>query len=401
MNADHRAYWIWMQQVFEAGSPKPAEIDKQYPGGVREFLESGPKLWFSRHRFSEKEIVALQSFSLAEAQARLEYAEKMGWKVITPDTSGYPEALKNIYDPPAVLYIKGKLPNLNKSVNVAVAGARKASESSADAARSFGYSLALGGACVISGGALGIDAAVLSGALEIPGAKVISVLPVSLDSTYVRKNARLRNRILERGGALMSEHFSQQLPAFNGFHLRNRLITGMSRGVVLIQAAEKSGTMLYSKLALEQNRDVFVYPGDPGDPDFAGSRALMADGAPAVETGNDILREYDKELAAGLNALQARSASLFDPGHIRTEPERPPAEKTETPVKGHLPGALADLSPGAEGVWQALETTPLSVADLESRTQLPTARLLAILTELELEGLAESHPGKRFTKAWG
>ena len=385
MKKDERIYWIWLQQAFGPGSPKPMKIHRQYPGGVKEFCLGGPRLWNSRRDLSDKEAVTLRDFSVSQAQARLEYAEKLGWWVVTPGCEKYPPLLTHISDPPAVLYGKGTLPDWNDALPISIAGSRKAAPESLDAARRIGYELAAGGACVVSGGAEGIDSAALNGAITLPGAKVVSVLPVSLDSNYVMKNAGLRRTICERGGALLTEYFAQPAPLHGTFPMRNRLITGISKGIVLIQAAQKSGTMLYAGHALDQNRDVFVYPGPEGDARFAGGRELLSDGAIPVTCGEDVLAEY-----GGARPEQREAVTyLFDD-------LLPAAEASKTAA---LADAAAGLSPAESAVLNALSTQPLSVAELEDRTGLSTAELFSILTALELEGLADSLPGKRYRAA--
>lgn len=386
---DNRAYWIWIQQAFLPGSRKPMKIFSQYRGGVREFCEGGAKLWNTRRDLTDRETAALRDFSLSQAEARLEYAEKVGWQVLTPECEKYPELLRNISDPPAVLYLKGTMPDLDQTLSIGVAGARKATEASLDAARKFGYQLAAGNACVVSGGAKGVDSAALTGAMGIPGSKLISVLPVSLDSSYVMENARLRKMICAHGGALLTEYFSLSRPELGTFQVRNRLITGLSRGVLLIQAARKSGTMIYASHALDQNRDVFVYPGSAVAEEFSGSRALLEDGARAVTCGEDILADYSGNF----------DASSFPPIYDLFEDLPLPAQEKGEPVPA-LADAAAQLSPQAKQVLDALGHEPLSVAQLEEKTGLPASALLGVLTELELDGFAESLPGKRYTRGF-
>lgn len=382
---DRRCYWLWLQKAFGAGSKKPAKIAAQYRGGVQEFCEGGPKLWNTRRDLTDRETIALQSFSASQAEARLEYALKMGWHVLTPECEKYPELLRNISDPPAALYVKGELPDLSKMLSIGVAGSRHALPLYEDAAKKIGYQLSAGGACVVSGGAAGIDAAALTGALGIPGSKPISVLPGSLDSSYIAKNAKLRNMICAHGGVLMSEHFSLQNPERGDFPVRNRLITGLSRGVVLIQAAKKSGTMLYASHAVDQNRDVFVYPGPEDDPKFAGSRELIADGAKAVTCGEDVLSEYS---VSHETTSSPRFSDLF---------EELPQKQPQQPAPA-LADIGSELSPQARQVLSALGREPMTIAQLEEATGLSASALLGVLTELEIEGAADSLPGKRYVR---
>ena len=381
---DNRAYWIWMQQAFGAGSPLPWRIHRSVPGGVEAFYQGGPRLWNSLGGIREQEAAALFSFSLEEAQAQLEHALKVGWEVLTPACGEYPQALTHIYDPPAVLYGKGKLPDMDSRPALAVVGARKATPETQEKAREFGYQLALGGASVVTGGAVGVDAAVALGAMS-GGGPVVSVLPVALNSPYLSKNHFLRQSILEKGGALLTEYFAQQTPGFGTFQVRNRLITGLACGVLLLQAARKSGTVMYASYAKDQNRDVFVWPGPQGDPAFAGGWDLLEDGAKAVERGEEILEEFQYRFAG-----RGKIISLPTPRAWRAE------EEAAIPVLAD-PG-LPALSQAQAAVLAALTDTPQAVAQLEEATGLPAGQLLGALTELELLGQAQSHQGKRYSR---
>ena len=380
---DNRAYWIWMQQAFGAGSPLPWRIHRSVPGGVEAFYQGGPRLWNSLGGIREQEAAALFSFSLEEAQAQLEHALKVGWEVLTPACGEYPQALTHIYDPPAVLYGKGKLPDMDSRPALAVVGARKATPETQEKAREFGYQLALGGAVVVTGGAVGVDAAVALGAMS-GGGPVVSVLPVALNSPYLSKNHFLRQSILEKGGALLTEYFAQQTPGFGTFQVRNRLITGLACGVLLLQAARKSGTVMYASYAKDQNRDVFVWPGPQGDPAFAGGWDLLEDGAKAVECGEEILEEFQYRFAG-----RGKIISLPTPRAWQ-------AEEAAIPVLAD-PG-LPALSQAQAAVLAALTDTPQAVAQLEEAAGLPAGQLLGALTELELLGLAQSHQGKRYSR---
>ena len=380
---DNRAYWIWMQQAFGAGSPLPWRIHRSVPGGVEAFYQGGPRLWNSLGGIREQEAAALFSFSLEEAQAQLEHALKVGWEVLTPACGKYPQALTHIYDPPAVLYGKGELPDMDSRPALAVVGARKATPETQEKAREFGYQLALGGASIVTGGAVGVDAAVALGAMS-GGGPVVSVLPVALNSPYLSKNHFLRQSILEKDGALLTEYFAQQTPGFGTFQVRNRLITGLACGVLLLQAARKSGTVLYASYAKDQNRDVFVWPGPQGDPAFAGGWDLLEDGAKAVERGEEILEEFQYRLAGRGKIISLPASRAWR------------AEEAAIPVLAD-PG-LPALSQAQAAVLAALTDTPQAVAQLEEAAGLPAGQLLGALTELEVLGLAQSHQGKRYSR---
>ena len=386
---DPRVYWIWAQRAFGAGSPKPWQLFRRFPGGLCEFYAGGPSLWNRMELVSEREAGMLYSYGISQAQALLEYCYKCGQEVITPECEKYPEALRNIFDPPAVLYLKGKLPDVDRIPTVAIVGARKAAEASVRAAEAFGYQLASGGAVVVSGCALGIDAASLMGALSAAGTPV-SVLPTSLDSNYVVRTAALRSSILERGGCLLTEQATEQNIHQGTFQVRNRIISGLSWGALIIQAARRSGTLITAHHAQEQNRDVFVYPGKPGDESYEGSRLLLEDGAKAVSCGEEILEEYQHRIQAARSSEPIDLTGLFD------ELEVPASSGLEELADS---GTGRTLSENAEKVLGVLEKTPVHVSMLEEKTGLPASSVLAVLTELELEGIIRSYPGRRYSRA--
>ena len=398
---DQNLYWVWLQQAFGEGSPIPKKIYDEFPGGPEGFYEAGPVCWNAFDYVSEQHAAALAGFKLSAAQSRLEYAASMGWEVLTPECEKYPEALRNISDPPAVLYINGRLPDLNKFPAIGMAGAREATEESQNAAKQLGYQLAAGGAVVVSGGAVGIDYCAISGALSAMG-RVVSVLPVDLSSPYLVKNAELRRRILEQDGALVTEYFSQRNPGRGSFQARNRLITGMCRGVVLVQVAKKSGSMIYARHAADQARDLFVYPGPDGAPEYEGSRILLDQGAVPVTDGGAVLGAY-----AGWTGYRPAPAKKKGVRRVKAPPKArspkpapipmPMPEPAEQPVL-----ALADAGPPPEQQRAAdfLRTGEKSIGQMEEALGLPAGKLMALMTEMELDGLVESLPGKRFRMRW-
>lgn len=286
---DDRIYWLWLQEALGPGSRIPMAVHREFPGGVQSFYRAGPTAWKRQKGVTGQSLQALSQVSLKDAYIKLAAAVRKGWQVLTPDTPAYPEALKNIYDPPAVLYVKGVWPDFSAAPAIGVVGARRAIRYSREAARRISRDLAQGGAILVSGIADGIDGSALPEALGA-GGRVVSVLPVSLDSSYPMETAWLRRKILQQGGALVTEFLSQERPAANAFRLRNRLITGLCYGVVLIQAGERSGTVMYASRAAEQNREVYVVPGPPV-PEFAGSVRLMEEGAAPVLSGEEVLRD--------------------------------------------------------------------------------------------------------------
>ena len=188
----------------------------------------------------------MSAYGVREAEAALDYCLRLGQQVYTPDTPGYPDLLREIYNPPAVLYVRGTLPDASGDVAIGVVGTRKAGKAGLRAAREISYELAQEGAAVISGGALGIDSEAHRGAIDGRG-RTVAVLPCGLDYPYLMDNANLRREILDSGGALVTE-YPMQTPVQRGaFQTRNRLISGMAHGVLVAEAPKKSGALITAR----------------------------------------------------------------------------------------------------------------------------------------------------------
>lgn len=383
-------FWMWAQQSFGPGSGTPWHIHKSFPGGLEGFYRAGPRCWNNMDYVSEVQSESLALCTVEEAMARLEYAVKLGWQVVTPECEQYPRELRNISDPPAVLYIKGAKPTELTGPKVAVVGARKALRESLDAAKSIGYQLATAGGVVVTGEAVGADAGAMEGVISA-GGRAVCVLPVDLSSPYMAKTAHLRRRVLELGGALMTEYFSQRSPAQGGFQLRNRLITGLCRRVVLVQAAEKSGTMIYARHAAGQGRKLYVFPGPPEAEEFAGSRRLLKEGAAPVYSGSEVLGT-DRAIAMEPPA----------PAAVK-KPEREPPEEKEPPKRHEMSprkelSQRQELSLEQQAVLDRLGGGTLTVDELMEGCGMEMGKLLRLLTRMEMQGLIESAPGRRYRR---
>lgn len=397
---NHIVLWMWAQQAFGPGNRTPWHIHRNFPGGLEGFYREGPRCWNRLDYVSEVQAESLAACTLEEAMARLDYAMKLGWHVVTPECEQYPQELRNISDPPAVLYSKGAQLQEIPGPRVAVAGARKALPESMDAARSIGYQLATAGGVVVTGEAVGVDGCAMEG-VTLAGGRAVCVLPVDLSSPYMAKTSHLRQRVLELGGALVTEYFSQRSPAQGGFQLRNRLITGLCPQVVLVQAAEKSGTMIYARHAAGQGRKLYVFPGPERAEEFAGSRRLLKEGAMPVYSGGEVLGT-DKALApediarvAGEPEPVKAPARAAKPRKGRLQPmladsgREPPAEQTLPPAQ--------ELPPEQQAVLDQLDS-PRTVDELAEGCGMDAAKLLRLLTRMELQGLVESVPGRRYRR---
>jgi len=203
----------------------------------------------------------------------------------------YPALLKEIPDPPPALYIKGAFPKAEYPP-FAIVGTRRATPQGRETARRFGRALAAAGFPIVSGLALGIDAAAHVGCLEAPNGAAIAALAGGLDDMYPHENAKLGAHVIERGGAIVSE-YPPGMPPYKGHFLRrNRIVSGLARGVLIIEAPADSGSLATARHAMDQNRDLFVVPGPIDHPNFKGSHELIRQGATLVTTPEEILEEY-------------------------------------------------------------------------------------------------------------
>ena len=394
---DNRIFWMWLQNAFDAGSAKPRQIVER-TGSAEDFWHEGIRLWSSFSFISDKELAALTAYGPEQAEAALEYCLRLGQSVITPDCAQYPDLLKEIYNPPAVLYMRGEMPDFKEALWISTVGTRKASRIGLNAAKDICYQLAMENAVVVSGGALGVDSEAHKGAIRGCGATV-AILPCGLDYPYLMDNALLRREILDSGGALITE-YPMNTPVQRGaFQIRNRLLSGIAHGVFVAEAPKKSGALITAKHALEQNREVFAFVGEDEEA-FAGCAALVEDGAARVRRAEDILRAFEpRRRREQLQKLEAAAAEIaVKPVRVRavhrvlsdSEPELLP-EKQEP--------ALSGLSKEAGMVLAVLDATPRHASEIEEKTGLPAADILAALTELELFGLISTYPGQRFTKS--
>ena len=200
---DSKVYWIWAQRVFGSGSKLPWYIHRNYPGGLGSFYHCGPSGWSAMDYISQRQMDALMRYTIEQARSMLEYISKLNWDVLTPECEKYPQALRNISDPPAVLYVRGQIPDYDAGPFVAVAGARKASPDTLRAAKSVAQQLAAFGAVIVTGEAVGVDSSAISGAISACG-RVVSLRAVDLLSDYPSKSSRLRDEIITNGGSLVT-----------------------------------------------------------------------------------------------------------------------------------------------------------------------------------------------------
>lgn len=386
MDYDPRVYWLWLQHALGAGSSKQNRILSAYPS-LCDFYNAGKQAWLLEGYFSQKEIRNMTTWSVSEAAALLEYSEKTGQRIITPESTAYPELLRQIPNPPCALYVKGKIPDLNSIPTIAIVGTRKATSSGRTAARSISFELAKKGAVVVSGGALGIDTAAHQGALQA-GGKTICVLGCGIDTNYLMVNASMRDAI-EQNGALISEYPPDTQALSSNFPIRNRIISGLSLGTLVVEAAVRSGSLITADFALDQGRDVFAVPADIYSPVSQGVNNLIKCGAKPVSRADEILEEY---------ADRFFNKILLDGGETNAIIEDNGASK-QIPADEPKTDFLKDeaLSDDAKKFYTCLTKAPRHISEIGEKTGLPAPRLLSAVTELELAGAVKSFSGGRYS----
>ena len=317
---------------------------------------------------TQRVVVAVQNhLPSPKLQEELDRAHRKGYQLVTLLDPGYPPLLREIPDPPPYLYVYGNLEGCQS--NIAMVGSRHATGYGLTTTRRLGEDLARLGITIVSGMARGIDTAAHEGALMGQG-KTIAVLGCGLDRIYPAENEKLYHRIAQTG-AVVSEFALGAKPEAHHFPLRNRIISGMSLGTVVVEASRKSGSLITARLAAEQNREVFAVPGSVQSFKSTGTHTLIKQGAKLVEHAQDIV----EELAPLTSLLQTREVSL---------------QKDTADVE-------AALSADEAAVYHTLEPYPVHIDDLARKTGLEPGKLLGILLKLELQGIVQQQPGKMFS----
>ena len=314
-------------------------------------------------------------------------AKAAGARVVLLDDEWYPTRLREIANPPPLLYVRGSL--ASEARRVAVVGSRDADEQGLEIARSFGDALARAGVTVVSGGARGIDTAAHDGAFWGSGASV-AVLGCGIDVAYPPENGDLFDRIARGPGAVVSEFAPGTQPLPPNFPRRNRTIAGLCDAIVVVRAALRSGALITANHAAKENRRIFAVPGDPGNPQAAGPNELLrARGVLAATSALDVLEKMNWPIPEALLAPPEHDRRSADPGF--------PALPAEEPEKPSTDEQVVDEE--SLRLWRLLdERTPAHVDDLAQRAQLAAPDALRKLAELELKGMCVQRPGKYFLR---
>ena len=392
-------YWLWLQNALGAG----AELREatEYFGGAKDIYDADEYSLKFSGIFTPAQVTALSSKSLSKAEDTLSLCKLHGWQIIDFEDGAYPQRLRDIENPPAVLYVDGELPNVDSHLYISIVGARKASDYAVKAAELMSRGVAEHGAVVVSGGALGVDSAAHNGAI-LCGGKTVAVLGCGFGVNYLMANQPLRNAI-KANGALLTE-FPPFTPATKyTFPIRNRIISGISLALLIVEAGVKSGSLITARYAMEQGKEVFAIPCSILEDAFAGTNRLIDDGASVATKPLDLL--YPFALDFGIDIGKVKSVSQL----MKAKPKKEAnysfneAEKYSFENNSESRGkrakrqsAAATLSGDDLTVYNALGEELMHIDEITQKANLPIGRVLTSLTTLELMDLAESTGGKRY-----
>ncbi|HEV7988703.1 MAG TPA: DNA-processing protein DprA [Candidatus Binataceae bacterium] len=415
MSATADAYWLALRRVHGAG-PRTCRLLLERFGSAEQIFKATEDQ-ITAAGVGRKVAAAIAGFNdFAPLEKELCELPRLGARLVRWTDDEYPPNLKQIADPPPYLVARGLL-EPNDTACVAVVGARAASEAGLRMAQRLGFELAARGFVVVSGLARGIDGAAHRGALEA-GGRTIAVLGCGIDVAYPPEHRGLADWIVERRGAVLSELPLGSAPLPENFPSRNRILSGLSLGVVIVEAAEKSGSLITARMALEQDRQVFAVPGSPLNGKTRGSNRLLREGAVLVECVEDVIEDLAPQMAPKASAEAERAAAASQPANVETEGPmlQPPVSRVTADASRRELGkssAVSIVSSGranpSEGLVEdktkeiqsvlncLIDAQRLHVDAVIESCQLPPQTVLNLLLELELRGLVVQHPGKLFT----
>lgn len=412
-------HWIWL-------ATRPHMTDRTKAMLLRHFRDPEDIFFADKESFSHIEGMtregaeALTDKDLGSAQKILEACAREKLHILTFQDANFPSRLKHISDPPLVLYYKGSLPDFDGSPLIGVVGTRKASGYGLQTAKRMGYEIAQCGGIVVSGMAQGIDSAAMSGALTA-GSPVVGILGCGADRIYPPSNRGLYADV-ERYGCLISEFPPGAEPFGWHFPKRNRIISGMSCGVLVVEAPEGSGSLITANQALDQGRDVFVVPGNVDNPAFAGSLRLLREGGGLVTQGWDVMIEYQALYPDKIRKVTSESRMSAYPDEVRKaarEAEKPLGKVAQKPAVPAVSGNkkeksnkkvvdnrvqptysdvnkdLPELTAEQRAIVAALQGGERLVDDVIAQVKLPAHQVSSALTMLTIKGIIKKLPGNR------
>ena len=414
MISENAKYWIWLTQCLGYNNPKFGRLHELYDN-ISTFAEGGEREWRLSGILSSAVISRLEKLPLSASDKIISDCQRLNYSVATLEDDFYPEKLRNIYSPPAVLYMWGNTDIFDDRLVIGIVGTRCASSYGTRNAYQFAYAFAKCGVATVSGGALGVDCAGHRGSLAAGGV-TICVRGCGINHPYLPGNSKMREDITRKGVVIseyppFTEAYSFHFPA------RNRIIAGLCDGLLIIESGEKSGSLITANLALEMGKEVFALLGN-NSPKNSGSNSRIKEGSAIPVTDfMDILAEFDNIYVtedevdfddislADINAIpvkearrssrkaaarstaksDAQKASVNNLNKKETKNEDKPAHKPDV-----------RLTETQKKVYDYLSGEPVHIDKIASDLKMPVFKVLSTLSYLEISGLAEAAVGRKF-----
>src|SRR6266550_4722174 len=373
--------WIALNMTPGVGSRVTARLLEHF--GSAEAIFDAPRRELALLRLPLETVESIVARELHErAEREIESVRKLGGDILVLDDGIYPALLRETYDPPVVLYVKGAWAECLERPCVSIVGSRRCSTYGQNAALMMSRELAQRGVTIVSGLARGIDAAAHRGALEA-GGRTVAVMGTGLDRVYPRDHKKLADEILNRGGAMVTQFPLGTPPVSENFPYRNRVISGLSLGVLVVEAAENSGSLITARLAMEQNREVFAVPGNITSRNSFGTNYLIKGaGAKLIQQSQDVAAELPPQIAAKI---------LPPPLNDERKKERSLADQLLLVPQG--------LTGFEQSVFKLLSADdPAHIDSLVDKSRLTISDLNAALLTLEMRDLVRALPGKCFVR---
>lgn len=380
---DKVAYWLWLTEIFGTGNERLWTAMKCFGEPDTAYWE----LCRNNHglKLNQKELSNIKSVSLENCLKLIDVYNSKGFSVTGFSSPEYPDYLRNIYNPPAVLFYKGDIECLNRMPAITIVGARRSSNQSLMIAERISSELAQNGFVIVSGFARGTDIHSHLGAIRA-GCPTVCVMGCGLDIDYPKENFIYRDSVLKNGGVFISEYPLGTPPLQQNFPKRNRILSGVSRGVVIVEAGEKSGSLITAELAVEQNREVFcVPPADIYDRRYAGNIRFLRDGAVAVYGYEDIagyFNPFENDIEEEIPEIDEPEISQEVPENSENSDD---SEKTDD---------LSEFSDIQKEIIRILMQGKTHIDVISDRLGYDVSELVAEITNLEFDDVIQSFPGK-------
>ena len=402
-------HWIWLTQRKGLAGQNAVRVLERF-GTPEQAHAADEEAYAQVGGLSQATIRSLMDKSQSQADEVLGDCDRLGIHLLTLQDATYPERLKAIHQPPMVLYWKGKQIAFDEEVAIAMVGTRAATPYGVQVASKLAAELTQNGALIVSGIAQGIDAASIRGALKM-GGPVVSVLGGGIDVVYPKYHKDLYEDVAAVG-VLISEYPPGTETKGSNFPIRNRIISGLSVGVIAVESGRYGGTLLTVNHASEQGREVFAVPGPVGAPESEGTNRLIQEGAKLILNADDVLCEFVDQfpgkLKLGWDAFPSREAEAQRLEGAAVVPERrEPVQEKEKPAQEKKDGLPVlrwvdckdKLTDDQRALLLALDGGAMVADDLVERTQIPARRVMSAMTLLQIQGYVAEESGKRFRAA--